>query len=64
MIDHGYECRFSLAVNNFRNRVANFSDDALYGVEGSQVCTQVANDYDVDNDDLYAIMMADFGECE
>jgi hypothetical protein len=59
-----YNERLNLARQNLRDRVKGLSEDSLCGVVGSRICTQVANDYDVDDDELHTLLMMDIDEAE
>ena len=52
-----YNDRLNLARQNLAQRVKGMSDDKLCGAEGSKICTRVANDYDVDDDELFGLLM-------
>ena len=57
-----YNDRLNLARQNLRDRVKGISEDSLCGSVGSRICTQVANDYDVDDDELHTLLMMDIDE--
>lgn len=64
MREAAYNERLNLARQTLRDRVKGLSEDSLCGVVGSRICTQVANDYDVDDDELHTLLMMDIDEAE